>query len=332
MSTSTRSHLGLACLVALSIGAGACNLYFGPNNGGGDHWTYCDQTGCYDCTGNTCTPQGGAGYTCSSSDQCAAGCYCSLPGANNTSNGSGSSSGTCVESGFCTSTSCPSGFHCDGRSTCVPDGQPSGCTSSTDCASGSYCDTLSGTCQPTTTCGADGSCPAGYQCDSRGTCVPVNCTDNTMCASGCYCDTTSGDPNYGQCVETGYCTADNQCPSGYYCDETRSTCLPGTDPNQPSCAGTISTSCTTGQPQCQPDQVPTILNGCWTGQCEAISSCDAAPSCGVINTETSCAARSDCKVEKTGHNCHHSDGSACSGANDPLCTCDSYTFADCTTK
>jgi hypothetical protein len=326
-SPTRRAQLGLACLLlALTMGASACNLYFGPDHNQ-DHWTYCDQTGCYDCVGNTCTPQGGPGYYCQDSNQCAAGCYCDLKQGDSTY-------GTCVESGFCTSsTQCQAGYHCDGRGSCVPDSNPGGCTSSNDCPTGEYCDTTTNTCALSTTCGTgDKACPTGYQCDSRGTCVPVACTDSTMCASGCYCDTTAGDPNYGQCVETGYCTASNQCPSGYYCDTTRSTCLPGTDPNLPSCAGTIDPSCTTGQPQCQPDQVPTILNGCWTGQCVAIASCTAAPSCAVINTENSCLARTDCKVEKTGHNCHHADGSACSGANDPLCTCDSYTFADCIAK
>ncbi len=336
MSTSTRrSHLGLACLVALSMGAAACNLYFGPNNNGGDHWTYCDQSGCYDCVGNTCTPQGGAGYQCTSSNQCAAGCYCSIPtpAGNNTSTGAGSGSGgTCVESGFCTSTSCPSGFHCDGRSTCVPDGQPGTCASSADCAAGSYCDTLSGTCQPSTTCASGGSCPSGYQCDSRGTCVPVNCTDSTMCASGCYCDTTAGDPNYGQCVETGYCNGPNQCPSGYYCDTGRSTCMPGTDPNAPSCGGTIATTCTTGMPQCQDGQVATIQNGCWTGQCEAITSCDVAPSCAQLTHQDDCANRAaDCSIVTNGVNCTTPTGAACK-SGDANCTCQSYVFASCTTK
>lgn len=326
MSTSTRrTNLGLACLVlALSLGASACNLYFGPDHNQ-DHWTYCDQTGCYDCVGNSCTPQGGPGYQCDSSNQCAAGCYCDLTQGDQTY-------GQCVEAGFCTQSSqCQPGYHCDGRGSCVPDSNPGQCTSSADCASGSYCDTLSGTCVPSTTCGDAGSCPPGSQCDSRGTCVPVNCTDSTMCASGCYCDTTQGDPNYGQCVETGYCTADNQCPSGYYCDEGRSTCMPGTDPNQPSCAGTISSTCTTGEPKCQPDQVPTILNGCWTGQCVAISSCTAAPSCDVINTESSCTARTDCAPVYDGINCKKPNGTTCQ-TGDTDCTCEKYVFASCAAK
>jgi hypothetical protein len=322
-----RTVLGLACLMlALTLGASGCNLYFGPSDHN-DHWSYCDQTGCYDCVGNACTPQGTPGYGCQGNNQCAAGCYCDM-------NTSDKTYGTCVETGFCTdSSTCQPGYHCDARGTCSPDNQPTGCSSNDQCGSGSYCDTFSGQCVPAQTCGAaDASCPPGSACDSRGTCVPVTCTSNDQCASGCYCDTTPGDPNYGGCVETGYCTADNQCPSGYYCDEARSTCLPGTDPNAPSCAGTIASTCTTGQPACMPDQVPTIQNGCWTGQCVALSSCTAAPSCAVLNTATSCAARTDCKIEQTGHNCSHADGSACTGANDPLCMCQSYEFHDCIAK
>lgn len=323
MSTEPRrSYLALACFSALALGASACNLYFGPSQGQ-DHWSYCDSSGCYDCVGNVCTPQGGPGYGCQGSNQCAAGCYCDT-----SQNG-----GTCVESGFCTQdTQCQSGYHCDGRGTCVPDNLPSGCTTSNDCASGEYCDTFSGTCQRSTSCAADGSCPTGFACDSRGTCVPVGCTDNTMCASGCYCDTSQNDPNFGQCVETGYCNADNQCPTNYYCDETRSTCMPGTDPNQPSCAGTIASSCTTGMPQCQKGQVATIQDGCWTGQCEAISACDAAPSCAQLISQDDCMARSaDCKVVTNGINCTKSDGSACK-AGDTGCTCTDYVFASCAAK
>src|SRR5215510_5311170 len=78
MSTSTRRRTYFACLVlALALGASGCDLYFGPDHSQ-DHYTYCDSTGCYDCTGGVCTPQGGSGYQCTSSTQCAAGCYCDL--------------------------------------------------------------------------------------------------------------------------------------------------------------------------------------------------------------------------------------------------------------
>ncbi|HTJ43232.1 MAG TPA: hypothetical protein VL463_14100 [Kofleriaceae bacterium] len=326
MSTSTRTKLGLACLMlALSLGASACNLYFGPDHSQ-DHWTYCDQSGCYDCNGNSCTPQGGPGYYCESSNQCAAGCYCDLVQGDSTY-------GTCVEAGFCSDSSqCQSGYHCDARGSCVPDTNPTGCSSSADCSDGSYCDTLTGSCVRSTTCGNDGTCPTGYQCDSRGTCVPVACTDSTMCNPGCYCDTTQTDPNYGQCVETGYCTNDTQCPNGYYCDEGRSTCMPGTDPNAPSCAGTIDASCTVGMPACQDGQVATIQNGCWTGSCQTISTCTAAPSCAQLTHQDDCMNRAaDCSVVTNGVNCTKPDGTACQ-AGDVNCTCEKYVFASCTAK
>jgi hypothetical protein len=310
--------------MALSLGASACNLYFGPSDNQ-DHWTYCDQTGCYDCVGNVCTPQGGSGYQCASQSQCAPGCYCDMQTKD-------PSYGTCVESGFCgPTTTCQAGYTCDSRGTCEPNGNPTGCSSSADCASGSYCDMLTGQCTPSTTCKATTDCPSGDVCDSRGTCVPAGCTDSSMCASGCYCDTTAGDPNQGQCVETGYCNGPNQCPSGYYCDTTRSTCMPGTDPNAPSCAGTIASTCTTGQPKCQSGQVPTIQNGCWTGQCEALASCDKAPTCAVINDEADCTARTDCSPVYNGINCTKPDGSTCK-SGDTNCTCQTYVFASCESK
>jgi len=311
-STSPRRlELGLA-VVGLALMLGACNLYFGPDNNG-DHWTYCDQTGCYDCYGDQCSPAGGNGYYCSSNQDCAVGCYCDL-------DTNSSTYGTCVESGFCnTSNDCAAGYSCS-NGTCVPPGQPTSCASNGDCAAGSYCDASTNTCVPGQQCAADGSCPTGYSCDSNGTCVPTECTSNDQCAAGCYCDN-------GSCTETGYCTDSSQCADGYYCDTGRSTCTPGTDPNLPSCGGDVT--CNLGPPTCPADQVPTIANGCWTGQCEAISSCDVPPSCDVINTESSCLARTDCAPSYTGHNCQHPDGSACSSGNDPTCVCESYSFASC---
>jgi Cys-rich repeat protein len=305
-STSPRRlQLGLAC-VGLALVLGACNLYFGPDSNS-DHWTYCDQTGCYDCYGNQCSPAGGNGYYCSSNADCAVGCYCDL-------NSDNATYGTCVESGFCsTSAECPDGYTCT-NDTCVPPDQPTSCNSNSDCAAGSYCDATTGQCTPGQTCGADGTCPTGTTCDSSGTCVPVECTSNSDCATGSVCEN-------GSCVVTGYCTDSSQCGDGYYCDTTRGTCA------QASCAGDVT--CNLGAPTCPPDQVPTIADGCWTGLCLAVASCDADPSCAVLNTESSCLARNDCAPSYTGHNCQHPDGSACSSGNDPTCVCESYSFASC---
>ena len=78
MSTSRRTYLGLACFVlALVLGASGCDLYLGPDHNQ-DHWSYCDQSGCYDCVGNSCQPQAGPGYACTSDTSCSSGCYCDL--------------------------------------------------------------------------------------------------------------------------------------------------------------------------------------------------------------------------------------------------------------
>src|SRR5262249_31939928 len=149
--------------------------------------------------------------------------------------------------------------------------------------------------------------------------VPA-CAGNDACSSGCYCDMTKTDPNYGQCVETGYCMKDTDCPAGYYCDEPRSTCMPGTDPNAPSCAGTIAATCSVKQPACDLGSVPLIAQGCWTGACEPLAQCDKAPSCAVINDEKDCLARkTDCIAVYNGINCKKPDGSSCH-AGDTNCT------------
>jgi hypothetical protein len=312
-TTVSYRRVALACFgLAALVGVSACDLYFPPAQ---DHYQYCDSTGCYDCVGDSCTPVGGNGYTCSSSNQCATGCYCDLAPADY-------SYGTCVETGFCTDSSqCPAGDHCDARQTCVPDNQPSTCTADAQCAAGSYCDVTTGACVPTTTCGANGTCPAGTACDSRGTCVPVECTSDANCGTGCYCDTTTG-----QCIETGYCSTDADCATGSYCDETRQTCVPGIDPNKGSCAGAVT--CTTAAPACGPDSVPLIKDGCYTGECQAIASCDVPPVCTAINTESSCLGRTDCDALYTGLNCKKPDGTACT-ASDTNCTCERFVFDKC---
>lgn len=315
MSTLTSYRRAtLACLgLALLVGVSACDLYFPPSE---DHYQYCDSTGCYDCVGDSCSPIGGDGYYCSSSAQCASGCYCDLTAGD-------PSYGTCVEAGYCTDSSmCPVGYHCDERQSCVPDDQPSYCYADTDCGPGSYCDEIYGVCYPSSTCGTGSDCPTGTACDSRGTCVPVECTSDQNCGPGCYCDTGTG-----ACVETGYCATDADCGANSYCDESRQTCVPGIDPDKGSCAGAVT--CSTAVPTCAADSVPLIKNGCYTGECLAIASCDAAPVCEVINTENSCLDRAaDCDVTYNGINCKKPDGSACQ-SGDTNCTCERFVFADC---
>jgi hypothetical protein len=203
------------------------------------------------------------------------------------------------------------------------------CTASTDCAAGCYCQ--NGTCEEGGFCATDSDCGDGYHCNTdRSSCEPnpPGCQADSDCGAGQTCDVTSG-----ACTATCICGDDASAVSqGFgYCDETRQTCMTGTDPNG-TCAGTPGSSCTTAAPQCPAGQVPLMgADGCFTGACEAYASCSAAPVCEHINDEDNCLSRNDCGGNYTGHNCHKADGTACHDG-DSGCTCESFTFASCSSE
>ena len=217
MNSRLRS-LALVIAVSAVSSLAACDLYFGPDHGGGgsDNWSYCGSDGYYTCQNNDCQwagstcPGGGSGYGCSNDKDCAAGCYCSNGGS-----GSGSS-GTCEEGGFCGSDAdCGPGYHCDvQRSSCVPD---PGCIDMY-CPSGQVCNEW-GACVPSCTCTSDAQAvAAGYGwCDeSSGTCEP-GVDPNGSCGGAVTCTTAA--PHcaagevplvYNGCY-TGQCRAIAQC-------------------------------------------------------------------------------------------------------------------------
>ena len=140
----------LFCLAVIALSLTGCELYFkGDQGGGGDRWTYCANDGYYVCSGENCEWAGARcpsdpNYTCQSSTDCAAGCYCA--------------NGVCEEAGFCSSDAqCPTGYHCDkGRSSCEPDG----CKTSADCNAGQYCDAATQGCVASCTCTTDAQAQA----------------------------------------------------------------------------------------------------------------------------------------------------------------------------
>src|SRR5690349_6396240 len=102
----------MGLLTALAVFSSGCTLYCGPEDEDDDYYSYCDSSGCYTCNSETgeCWSDGG-GTACYSDYDCAAGCYCDV------------SSGSCVETGFCSFDSdCPDGYTCDERASCVPGG------------------------------------------------------------------------------------------------------------------------------------------------------------------------------------------------------------------
>jgi hypothetical protein len=185
--------LGLMVAVATVSMLAGCDLYFGSHDNGSSTWSYCGSDGYYQCHGDSCTwvsatcPSGsssgsaGSGYECTSSTDCAAGCYCA--------------NGTCNEGGFCaTDADCGSGYHCNtSRSSCEPN--PPGCGSNADCATGSTCNTTNGLCTETCTCNSDASAKQqGFDyCDETRMTCEKGIDPNGSCAGapGLNCSTTA---------------------------------------------------------------------------------------------------------------------------------------------
>ncbi|HEY5938578.1 MAG TPA: Dickkopf N-terminal cysteine-rich domain-containing protein [Kofleriaceae bacterium] len=233
-------------------------------------------------------------------------------------------------------------YTCDGddcdwvSSTCPDQGSGSGqsgggfeCRDSGDCAAGCYCE--NGICEEAGFCTQDSDCGNGYTCnESRSSCEPVGptgCSADAQCASGSICVE-------GSCTATCQCGSDSSAVSqGYdYCDELRATCMSGADPYG-TCAG--EPTCNLTPPACQPGDVPLLgADGCWTGECQSTLDCAAAPSCGRINDQASCSARSDCRQIVNGINCTKPDGNGGTTSCQPgdmNCTCEQLIFAACTT-
>ena len=192
--------LGLA--VALATVSG-CELYFGGHGGGGGGgtWNYCGSDGYYTCQGDNCSwvsstcPAGGSGggsNSCTTSADCAAGCYCQLPATQPAGSGSG---GVCEEGGFCTADSdCGPGFHCNtDRSSCEPTTTPPGCTMDSQCGAGGFCDVSTGTC-------GIGSCAGTITCNLAAPVCPVG--QVPLIHNGCYT---------GGCFETAMCGESPAC-------------------------------------------------------------------------------------------------------------------------
>jgi hypothetical protein len=300
-----RRYLLLGLLgVGLALQSG-CALYY-PDERGDGPFSYCDDTGCYECNDYECwqvSPGGGGGYYCSSNWDCAGGCYCDVW-----------NTGTCIETGFCSSDAdCWDGFVCDDRASCVPPETvpPPGCASDDECAAGCYCDEATGVCVEAGFCDSDADCPVGMACDSRSSCVPVGCTSDDQCAAGCYCD------DAGNCAESGYCTQDSDCSylgAEWTCDEARGTCIPDEGapppppPPPPPQGCTVDADCTAGQICCDgecKDARPDVIDECTgDGMCGGGDCVDGL-------CHQACATDADCG---TGDICDAASGTCWSNA------------------
>jgi hypothetical protein len=196
----TLSTVGLALTFAMVSLLAGCQLYFGDHSGSGG-------SGGGGTGSGSSQPGGGSGsdqppgYSCSTDNNCAAGCFCK--------------SGVCTEAGFCaTDKDCGTGFHCDTqRSSCVPIPAPSGlCRASVTCGTAApACDVgqvplvkdgcYTGACSAIAACEAAPACPAiqheadclGRTTDCSTVYTGIGCkkADGSACKSGdtgCTCD------------------------------------------------------------------------------------------------------------------------------------------------
>ena len=259
--TKLLSPIRLVLALATVFTVSGCELYFGGHGDQGDRWTYCGNDGYYVCQDNNCEWAGARcpddpNYTCTSDQDCAAGCFCA-------------DNGTCEEAGFCDNDNqCPDGYTCDeARQSCVPDPtpQPTPCTFEQDCQNGEVCDPATSTCTATCSCTSDADAQAqGYaSCnETRQTCEPVNdagtCGGTSTCnivapacpagevpmiKDGCYtgvCNTI------GTCDVAPTCAAyqhEADCMGGAGCTAMY-TGLNCTTPNGASCTSGSSANCT----------------------------------------------------------------------------------------
>src|SRR5437773_12535187 len=111
----------LLALAPILAALGGCDFHDKKN-----YYTYCDETGCYNCDSQGCRNTGpNTNGSCSTNADCTAGCYCD------------GKSGVCIEAGFCdTNADCSQGMSCDtGRHSCQPTSNP-GCQADNQCAKG----------------------------------------------------------------------------------------------------------------------------------------------------------------------------------------------------
>lgn len=243
-------------LAAIAFSLTGCELYFGGhdgNSGGDDRWTYCANDGYYVCAGNDCEWAGprcpdDPNYTCETSADCAAGCYCA--------------NGVCEEAGFCsTDSQCPEGYHCDEtRSSC----EPNSCATSADCDAGQYCDPATSGCTASCACTTDADAQSqgwGYCDETRGTCEPPNPAGS--CGGAVTCNQfppTCGDGQVAQIADgcyTGSCIAITGCDVTPACGSLQheGDCLARTTDCTSvytgiNCTNSSGTTCTAGSTGC----------------------------------------------------------------------------------
>jgi Cys-rich repeat protein len=240
----------------------------------------CINGACEDAQDGGPAPDGGVACICPAGEYCDPNGNC-VQDPNQCSSNSDCQAGQVCMGGFCetacaSDSDCPTGDVClngvcaacaDPTTGCNADGGVAACRTNSDCPAGEYCDPTTGTCQG----GVDGGCfdangnpcdggvdggiacdpvrgcPAGYVCDSNGTCQPVDggqpdagCGDpsnpcdggpsdaGVTCVAGGNCANGVDCGAGGTCVNGAcQCVCDaNSCPFG--CCDSSGVCQPGT--------------------------------------------------------------------------------------------------------
>jgi hypothetical protein len=262
--------------------------------GGCDAWshqkyfTYCDDTGCYTCNEQGCTPSAGPTTgSCRAASDCAEGCYCDAR------------TGKCVEAGFCdVAADCGQGMACNvARHSCEPSAGGTGCKADTDCATGQKC--MSGTCVASApaVCTKDTDCAAGQTC-TGGTCTaapPATCAKDADCAKGSYCSTT------GSCTTTAACQSDADCAAlgaNFGCDLTRNTCVPRA-PTGAACKA----DCDCAQPgqicsngTCVPKTLESALMCVFNNECGVSGECVNSMCHRACTSDANCGTGDTCQA------------------------------------
>lgn len=251
-------------------------------------YTYCDNTGCYQCDRAGCGRVAGQppGSACKTSKDCAPGCFCQ-------------DNGQCAEAGFCDKPGdCGKGYVCNtARHSCEPpgngNGQPGGgtkpqaCKAAADCALGSECQ--NGACQPAPVLA--NHCVFSRECGTGGVCQDAacqkGCQDAGACGTGRACTDGRCQPAPGSA-----CVLDTGCGAGKTCID--GVCHPRCAKDAECQAQNKNDICVQGVCRADERRLP---------ECKLNADCSDGRECVNAQCRAFCFAASDCAKCTDGNVC-----------------------------
>ena len=263
--------------------------------------THTDCAGDEVCTGGACVP----GSRCTDDEECAAGEICEAGACRSGDRacrthgdcevgryceaGSCAPSGTCSDDSECTD----SGFWCDFRDTCVPQGEAQ-CRTGADCSATEVC--VEGRCRETTdTCQFDRQCPPGNVCLNNA-CTRI-CTGDTDCVGGESCQGGFCRPNGSECSNTAACPSGENCVDGRCLDDCATTMM--CDTGEYCGEDDFCRSDWKPEPFCTRDGQCGPARVCRTGVCRTPCPTTENEECMRFDSQVP-----ECRMEGTEHLCH----------------------------